>query len=368
MELTFWLLDITYGVVGGVPELRLFGITRDGKRVLVLDRSFRPYFYVLPSDDVNTVVNNVRRKFEGRVLGIELVKRRLFGSEVDAIKITATVPDKIRELREVAAEIPGVKDVLEADIRFSQRYLLDMSIKPSNWIVIDQCEEVNGNYQVDLVCSAKTRPRMIEEHKPPDLRVLALDIEVYNPRGMPNPDRDPIIIISTMTKEDGVKMFVADDNKNDAKIIKEFMDYFRKYDPDIVVGYNNNGFDWPYLVNRSSRVGIRLNISRMGNPPEQSVYGHWSIIGRANVDLYNFVEEMGEIKVKSLDRVAEFFGVMKREERVLIPGHRIYEYWDDKSKRELLLRYARDDVVSTYGLAEKLLPLQYNYPQYQVYL
>jgi len=356
MELTFWLLDVTYGVVGNTPELRLFGITNNDKRVLVLDRSFRPYFYVLPSGDPSTVLANVKRKLEGRVLGVELVKRRLFGGEVDAIKVTATIPEKVRELREIAAEIPGVKDVLEADIRFSQRYLLDMGVKPSNWVVVDQCEEVKGNYQVDLVCLAKTRPRMIEEHKSPNFRILALDIEVYNPRGMPNPDRDPIIIISTMTKEDGIKMFVADDSKNDARIIREFVDYLRKYDPDIIVGYNNNGFDWPYLVNRSSRVGVKLTISRMGNPPEPSVYGHWSVIGRANVDLYNFIEEMGEIKVKSLDRAAEFLGVMRRDERVLIPGHRIYEYWDDKSKRDLLLRYARDDVVSTYGLAEKLLP------------
>jgi len=356
MELTFWLLDVTYGVVGNTPELRLFGITNNDKRVLVLDRSFRPYFYVLPSGDPSTVLANIKRKLEGRVLGVELVKRRLFGGEVDAIKVTATIPEKVRELREIAAEIPGVKDVLEADIRFSQRYLLDMGVKPSNWVVVDQCEEVKGNYQVDLVCLAKTRPRMIEEHKLPNFRIIALDIEVYNPRGMPNPDRDPIIIISTMTKEDGIKMFVADDSKNDAKIIREFVDYLRKYDPDIIVGYNNNGFDWPYLVNRSSRVGVKLTISRMGNPPEPSVYGHWSVIGRANVDLYNFIEEMGEIKVKSLDRAAEFLGVMRRDERVLIPGHRIYEYWDDKSKRDLLLRYARDDVVSTYGLAEKLLP------------
>ncbi len=82
-----------------------------------------------------------------------------------------------------------------------------------------------------------------------------------------------MIIISTMTKEDGIKMFVADDGKNDSKVIREFLDYFRRYDPDIVVGYNNNGFDWPYLVNRSSRVGVKLALSRMGSPPEPVFMG-----------------------------------------------------------------------------------------------
>ncbi|WP_069806996.1 DNA-directed DNA polymerase [Vulcanisaeta thermophila] len=356
MDLTLWLLDITYGVTGNTPELRLFGITQDGRRALVIDRGFRPYFYVLPSGDVNTTLQNLRRRLEGKVLGIEVVKRRLFGNEVDAIRVTATIPEKVRELRELAAEVEGVEDVLEADIRFSQRYLLDMGIKPSNWIHIDNCEEVKTNYQVDVACIAKGRPSMIEEHRLPNFRILAFDIEVYNPRGMPNPDRDPVIIISTMTEEDGVKQFVTDDSKNDVRIIREFADYLRRYDPDIVVGYNNNGFDWPYLVNRSAKVGVRLSISRMNTLPEQSVYGHWSLIGRANVDLYNFIEEMSEVKVKSLDRVAEYFGIMSRSERVLIPGHRIHEYWDDRDKRELLIRYAKDDVVSTYGLARKLIP------------
>ncbi len=359
MELTFWLLDITYGIIGNTPEIRMFGISEDGRRVLVLDRSFRPYFYVVPKDDVERVLANLRRRLEGRgILKFEIDRKRIFGREIDAIRVVAVIPEKVRELREIAREVPGVENVLEADIRFSQRYLIDMGIKPCNWIVVDHCEEVKiGNLQVDMVCLAKSRPRMIEdEHKMPDLRVMAFDIEVYNPRGTPHPERDPILIIATMTKEHGVRLFVVDDNKQDARIIREFVEYVREYDPDVIVGYNSNAFDWPYLTERASKVGVRLVISRMNTPPEPSVYGHWSILGRANVDLYNFVEEMSEIKVKSLDRVAEFFGVMKRGERVLIPGHRIYEYWDDKSKRELLLKYARDDVVSTYGIAEKLLP------------
>jgi len=47
---------------------------------------------------------------------------------------------------------------------------------------------------------------------------------------------------------------------------------------------------------------------------------------------------------------------MKRTERVLIPGHKIYEYWNDPSRRQLLRQYVLDDVRSTLGLADKLLP------------
>jgi replicative DNA polymerase I (EC 2.7.7.7) len=50
MRTEFWLLDASYDVVGGVPEVRLWGVDREGRRIAVLDRSFRPYIYVLPAE------------------------------------------------------------------------------------------------------------------------------------------------------------------------------------------------------------------------------------------------------------------------------------------------------------------------------
>jgi len=41
----FWPLDATYSVVGGVPEVRIFGVDGEGRRVVLVDRRFRPYFY-----------------------------------------------------------------------------------------------------------------------------------------------------------------------------------------------------------------------------------------------------------------------------------------------------------------------------------
>ncbi len=75
-----------------------------------------------------------------------------------------------------------------------------------------------------------------------------------------------------------------------------------------------------------------------------------------HVDLYDYAEEITEIKVKSLDEVAEYFGVMKKSERTNVPWYEIYRYWDDEKLKPLLLNYSRDDVVSTYGIAEKILP------------
>ncbi len=363
-DLEYWLLDITYAVSQKGLEIRMYGIDRDGNRVLVIDRGFRPYFYALirPDADPAAAFEKIRKKLEGKgAIGFELCKRKLFGKERNVVKITAKIPEKVRELRELVKQIPEVEDYVEADIRFYMRYLIDLDLRPSAWIYVDSVEELSKSeypeQKVDKIYLIKSRPRVLHERTTvPNLRILAFDIEVYNPRGTPHPDKDPVIIISTCVDGEKVHQFIVDDSKNDRKIIREFVQFVNEYDPDVIVGYNSNNFDWPYLKERAEKLGIKLTLTRAGAEPSQSVYGHWSVIGRANVDLYNIIEEMTDIKLKSLDYVADYFGVLPREQRVLIPGHRIYEYWDDKSKRDLLIRYAKEDVISTYRLALKLLP------------
>ncbi|OYT25655.1 MAG: DNA polymerase [Thermoprotei archaeon ex4572_64] len=333
----------------------MFGIDEYGRRVLVLDRSFRPYFYAIIKDNIDE--GKVKKKLEGKALSIESCVRKLFGREKKVLKIVTTIPAKVKELREYVRSLSEVEEVVEADIRFYMRYMIDMGIKPSSWIIIQNYEEIKNPYKyIDGVYLVKSKPEVVEDHKVPKLKMLAFDIEVYNPKGMPNPERDPIIIITTMNSDGKLKTFIASDERNDRVIIKEFVNYVKEYNPDVILGYNSNNFDIPYLVERCEKLGIKFDISRVESKPEQSVYGHWSIIGRANIDLYNFIEDIPELKVKSLDYAAEYFGIMKRSERVLIPGHRVYEYWSDKKKRELLIKYAIDDVVSTYKLGEKFLP------------
>ncbi|MEM3325985.1 MAG: DNA polymerase II [Thermoproteus sp.] len=350
MELKYWLLDITYSVVGGTPEIRMFGITDGGERVVVIDRSFKPYFYVR-TDSPNLKQVLIKA---APVESIEAVERKYFGRPIALFRVTAKIPEDVRRLREAALSLKGT-EVYEADIRFYMRYMIDTGVTPSTWHVVEVSEEGKiGKYRKYL---AKRPPEPLAEKSGvlPDLRILAFDIEVYNERGTADPTRDPVIVIS-LKDSSGKTTAIAANDKDDRNAIREFINYVNEYDPDVILGYNSNGFDWPYLVERSRRLGITLGVDRLGGVPQQSVYGHWSVLGRANVDLFNLIDEIQEIKVKTLDRAAEYFGVMRRDERTLIPGHRIYEYWDDPSRRPLLIKYAIEDAVSTFGLGEKLLP------------
>jgi DNA polymerase I len=351
VDLEFWLLDITYSVVGGTPEVRMFGVSKGGERVVVTDRGFRPYFYVKGKP------SNLRQALAkiAPIEAVDVVERRYFGRPVELFKVTARVPEDVRRLREAALALEGVEGVLEADIRFYMRYMVDVGIMPSTWHLVEASEE--GTLGGLRRYAARRPPTPILEKTGvlPDLRIAAFDIEVYNARGTADPARDPVVAIS-IKDSSGRAFAITADERDDRRALREFVEYIREYDPDIILGYNSNGFDWPYLAERARRLGVALSVDRLGGAPQQSVYGHWSVVGRANVDLYNVVDEIQEIKVKTLDRAAEYFGVMRRDERTLIPGHRIYEYWDDPSRRPILIKYAMEDAASTYGLGEKLLP------------
>ena len=276
-KILFWLLDATYDVVGNIPEIRLWGIDDKGRRVVLLERNFRPYFYVLPrtEEDLGRLVKKLKAYATGRarLVSIEVVDRKYYGKPVKAIKVTCSIPSEVPVLREIYAALPEVKEVLEADIRFYMRYMIDYQLKPCSWhkVEVKQLPNVKG-WRIDAVYLMISKPKPIELNKLPDLKIMAFDIECYNPRGTPNPERDPVIIISIATNK-GVKKLLKASNHDDRLLIREFVRFIKDFDPDIIVGYNSNRFDWPYLMKRAKRLGIRLDVTRAGGPPAQSVYG-----------------------------------------------------------------------------------------------
>ncbi len=362
MEIEFYFLDNTYEVVGREPHIIIWGITRNGERILLRDKRFRPYFYAILEDGIepDKVVEKIKALSDpaSPIIGIEKMKKKYYGRESIVLKITTVIPEYVRKYREKIAKINGIREVVEADIRFSIRYLIDHDLKPCGWHIAEVKEiSKKPQYRVDKEYEIVGKIEALNDTTPPkDLKIIAFDIEVYSRAGTPKPHSDPVIIIGVINERGELKQFLAKDH-NDREAIKGFIEYVKEYDPDIIIGYNSNGFDWPYLVERCKYLGIKLDVTRrIGSIPQTSTYGHVSIAGRINVDLYNFAEEIPEVKVKSLENVAEYLGVMKKSERVLIEYIDMANYWDDPDKREVLLKYNRDDVVSTYGLGEKFLP------------
>ena len=194
-----------------------------------------------------------------------------------------------------------------------------------------------GGLQVDRVFLAKSRPKFLPEMlEAPKLRILGFSIICYSPRGTPKPEENPVVIISVMTNTGDKRQFIAETSDRDDKIINEFVSYVRKFDPDIIVGYETNRNELPYLIARAKKNGITLGIDRANTEPHRSVYGHISVTGRANIDLFDFADEFPEVKVKTLENIADYLGIMKIEERTLIEDVDFTQCWESPNKRQNL--------------------------------
>lgn len=358
MKLTLWLLDVNSEAKNGVPEIWLWGIDRSGQRVLVIDRNFRNYFYAVIEETANAkkVAEGIAQQQSGSIVKLEVVERKLFGKPVNAVKVYCRnlndVPKCARELR----SFEGVKDCLEDDIRYSMRYLIDDNTVPCGWHEIEVTEETNTRkVQVSKVYRAQSFPKLLESTEVPKLKVLGFSTIFYSKEGSPKPDRNPVVMLSVATNSGEESQFLVDEDRNDGPVIEDFVSYVRHFDPDIIVGYGINGQDWPYLIERCKKLGLRLQVDRAETEPHTSVYGHVSITGRANVDLLDFVGEFSEVKVQTLENLADYLGIVKIENRRLVEDVDYADYWDSREKREILKKFSMDNARCVMGIAEAVM-------------
>lgn len=360
MKVMFWLLDVNYEVKNHEPEIWLWGVDASGDRVLVVDRSFFAYFYAVVKEgfDAGKVLKEIESKRVEYpfIIKVEVVEKKFFGKPVKALKVYCRDPDVIPKYGRAFRKIEGVKECLEDDVRYSMRYLIDNGVIPCGWHEVEVVEELKDfKVQVDHVYVAKSPPYFVERTDVPNLRVLGFSAICYSREGSPKPDRNPVVIISVATNSGEERQFLADEDKKDRLMLEAFVDYVRSFDPDIIVGFGINRQDWAYLKERCKRLGIRLSIDRAGTEPHTSVYGHVSITGRANVDVFDFADEFPDVKVKTLENLADYLGVMKIDERVLIEDMEFADYWDDKAKRETLKKFSMENTRCIMGIAEAIL-------------
>ncbi len=98
-----------------------------------------------------------------------------------------------------------------------------------------------------------------------------------------------------------------------------------------------------------------MHVDRVGSEPHTSTYGHVSVTGRANIDLFDFADEFPEVKVKTLENFADYLGIMKIENRTLIEDVDFADYWDDKNKREILEKFSSENTQCIMGIANAIL-------------
>jgi DNA polymerase I len=353
---TFWLLDINSKITDDTAEMWLWGITAEGKRVLIIDRGFVAYFYcvVMEGFDAAKLAEQIKSGFDGSVVNVEVVGRKFFGQPVRVVKVYCRSPRDIEDVSKKLRDLEGVKECFENDIRAGMRYLLDNNVVPCTWHEAEVQEEPNNlGARVDTVYVAQLPPKQLSRLDTPALKVLGFSMMCYSRKGSPKPSRNPIITISTVTSSSKEKQFIANEDKKDASLLEEFSSYVQTYDPDVIVSYGANDKDWSYLKSRCKKNGLKLELGRAGGEPTHSMYGHVSLSGTANVDLADFGDIFPEVKVKTLQNLADYLGIKSQEAPV--DDIEFAAYWDDPKKREMLKRLNLDNSRRILEMSKLLL-------------
>ncbi|MFN3384111.1 MAG: DNA-directed DNA polymerase [Archaeoglobaceae archaeon] len=336
------LIDAEYVTLGDRAVVRLWC---KGEGIFTAyDRNFRPYFYVLGIDEEVVEKAEVKTK-KGMITpeGYERRKVKVFGKETDALVVYAKHPQDVPKLREFFSQFGEVR---EADIPFAYRYLIDKDLSCMDGVSISG-KEVEGkikSYEIERIEKVGVEF--------PKLKVLAFDCEMLSSFGMPNAETDPIIVIALKWGDDEKEERIL--HGEEREILRNFVELIREIDPDVIVGYNQDAFDWPYIKARAEKLKVPLNIGRDGSTIAFRG-GRPKIAGRLNVDLYDIAVRIADVKIKKLENIAEFLGTKIEMED--IQGKDISRFW--ATEKEKVLTHAKRDAVHTYLIAKELLPMHY---------
>jgi DNA polymerase I len=279
------LLSVSYTRAGDVT-VQLFGRTRDGRSITALHQGFKPYFYVVEPDAATLG----RLRQDKDVLDVSQAKLFVDGRDRECAKITVRFPWTVPEYRRRFAS----SFFLAADIPFSLRFMYDKGIEACVKITGEPIDR--GSYTTELVVRA-TGFEPCEPFKP-RLKVLSFDIE--------NSIREKRLLVlgASVTDTDGSvrKLSIGGGEK---EIVRGFVELVRNEDPDVITGYNIDGYDIPYMLERAKVNGIdSVPLGRDGGEANSVGERFWRVHGRIVADAWWNAKRELRPKQETLDAVA----------------------------------------------------------------
>ncbi|ASJ00740.1 DNA polymerase [Thermococcus gorgonarius] len=329
------ILDTDYITEDGKPVIRIFK-KENGEFKIDYDRNFEPYIYALLKDD--SAIEDVKKitaERHGttvRVVRAEKVKKKFLGRPIEVWKLYFTHPQDVPAIRDKIKEHPAVVDIYEYDIPFAKRYLIDKGLIP-----------MEGDEE---------------------LKMLAFDIETLYHEGEEFAE-GPILMIS-YADEEGARVITwknidlpyVDVVSTEKEMIKRFLKVVKEKDPDVLITYNGDNFDFAYLKKRSEKLGVKFILGREGSEPKIQRMGDRFAVevkGRIHFDLYPVIRRTINLPTYTLEAVYEaIFGQPKEK----VYAEEIAQAWETGEGLERVARYSMEDAKVTYELGKEFFPME----------
>jgi len=394
MKIQFYPADIVARSRSEKAELGLYGRTNSGDLILVEYGGFRPYFWAVLSQELEEGIKSRAgsdeahemkylskkaglyeqlkaisvKKNDGSsiyVSEIEISKKRFLGKDIEAAKVFCALPSDVEELREHAKSIGF--SVFEADIPFSRRFLVDNEITP---LALCEAEGEFINQKSRVPVFLAERLYKVSDEIMPRFKIIAFDIETYNPQGkIAIPEKDPIVMCSFYApgfekvltwKRFPTKHSYIEFVKDERELIERFKQIVLEHKPDFLTGYFSDGFDLPYIKSRADFNKVELDLGLDYSPLaiRRGQLTTCRIIGIPHIDTLRFIRNIVarslETSYLDLDSVAHEL-LDERKEDIDIAG--LASAWDNSpEKLEEFCKYNLKDSMLTYNLLDKTLP------------
>lgn len=345
-------IDVDYKIKDGKTAVRLL---MKGKRFFRLYDQYEPYFYLDAPATAEKEIMAVKTPSRDRVVGpvrLERVKMNVLGHEKELWKVYCERPYDAPHVSAAMKEYRAYENA----IPFGRRYMIDRGLSPFTQITYER----EGKF-IKKIISKKDVPVA--------LRTMSFDIETYNPKGMPRPDKDEVIMISyeingerkVITSKKIDRDFVIA-CKDEREMIKKFLEVIKKEDVEVLLGYNSTIFDLPYLKARADANGLDFSIGRDGKSfrvRRQGIRDVAEITGRIHVDLYPLVRFMGFIGAFKISKytLENAYEELTGKKKIMVTKLDIWKMWDDKRLAPELADYSRFDALATMEIGKILVPL-----------
>ncbi len=320
--------------------VELFGRTDDGRSATILYDGFRPYFVLVepPADVIEELESDTDAEMENLTLWVE-------GADRECMKVTVrfpwTVPDYRRRFSDRC-------QVMAADIPFYQRFIYDMDLGSCTAVEGTEVTDDSRNmYTTELVIQAESFLEA-EPFKPP-LSILSIDIENRIEKVLH--DGRILVIGWAYRRVDGELETGRLLSENEGEMIRNLVELVAKTDPDVITGYNIEGYDLPFIAARGGRYGHPLAIGRDRSEAREGGSGGYyqRVKGRVVADAWKAVKREVRPKKETLGYVSQLLiGETKHD----VDSRKMNQLWE--TERDKVVEYCINDAVITLKILEKL--------------
>ncbi len=281
-------------------------------------------FWIDPNEKKTEYVEGIGLPFNKVEKYTPLGRMKLYEFYLENPYQRPEVLEKIKEIRHASRTI-GFKRNLESDYKL--RYF-----HPYSFLTVDE----------EIV--ATTAPYSFAP------TIMTFDIETDNSGNIfPVPGDDRSIILISACYQGATSLFSIHYG-GEKQMLEEFFHFTLSCDPDFVIGWNSDKYDWPYIEARCKKLKIKPNIGRDGSELKVDVTFH-TAFGRQFIDAMRFVPLVYHLPNKGQDDATR---IIVGKEPMFIDKARIGQYAKtrDSKIREEIEEYSRRDSSELFEICK----------------